>query len=117
MCVMSMVMDHYYDKWKDYTIPYPPQPNTVPMPSGPWNPAPQTPPIPCPWPPYSPLPAIPTQWPVNPITPQDIEEFRKLLDRARKYDKDNNEPDCELEEKRKKVKDLAERLGVEIDFL
>jgi len=63
-----------------------------------------------PWPPYV--------YPPQPmITQEEIEEFRKLLERAKEYDKKNNEPDCELEEKRKKVKDLAKELGVEIAFL
>lgn len=52
-----------------------------------------------------------------PITPQEVEEFRRLLDRAREYDKRNNEPDCELESKRKKIRDLAKELGVVVDFV
>ena len=92
MCTVSMIYDHYHDKWK--------QPPYVP--------------------PYVPTPFVPNVIPnpyVSPITPAEIEEFRKLLDRAREYDKTHNQPDCELEEKRKKVKELAESLGVSIDFL
>ena len=85
MCVVSMVMDHYHDKWR----PLVPQPLPYPYP------------VPAP----------------SPITPAEVEEFRKLLERAREYDRKNNEPDCELEEKRKKVKDLADALGVKVDFL
>lgn len=101
MCVVSMVMDHYGDKWYDkYNNPKPPeQPDVI----------------------YVPVPSTPA---VNPLTPKeleefrkDIEEFRKLLERAREYDKKNNEPDCELESKKNKVKELAEQLGVKIDFL
>lgn len=89
MCVVSMVMDHYWDKWKDRT-------------PAPYHPV---------------MPTIPT-WPLEPaITPEEIREFRKLLDRAREYDRKNNEPDCELEEKRQRVKRLAEELGVEIEFI
>lgn len=51
------------------------------------------------------------------ITRQEIAEFKKLLERAREYDKRNNQPDCELEEKKNKVRELAEQLGVKIDFL
>lgn len=40
-----------------------------------------------------------------------------LLERARQYDIDNNEPDCELQEKKQRILDFAEELGVEIDFL
>ena len=53
------------------------------------------------------------------VSPKEIEEFRQLLDRARKYDKQYNEPDCELDEKREKVKALAKQLGIEdqINFI
>lgn len=55
------------------------------------------------------LPNFPTQ--------QEIDEFRQLLERAREYDRKNGEPDCELQQKRQKLLDLARELGVEIDFL
>lgn len=85
MCVVSMIMDYYHDKWQ----PLVPQPYPVPYPF----------PVP------------------SPITPEEIEEFRKLLERAREYDKRNNEPDCELDEKKRKIRELAKALGVEIDFV
>lgn len=61
-------------------------------------------------------PTAPIPDPVPAITPEEIAEFRKLLERARKYDRENNEPDCELEEKREKLRKLAEELGVDIAF-
>jgi hypothetical protein len=85
MCVVSMVMDHYWDKWQPYIAPLENKPN--------WTP------------------------PIAPVDPKEIEEFRKLLERAREYDRKNNEPDCELAEKRQKLLDLAKQLGVEIKFL
>ena len=87
-CVVSMVMDHYWEKWNPppYVVPHVPFPVYVP-----------------------PQPPIPT--------PAEIEEFKKLLERAREYDKKNNEPDCELQEKKDKLLKLAEELGVKIDFL
>lgn len=89
MCAVSMIMDHYWDKW--------PKPNPTPH-----------------WPQPNPLqPYIPPNLP----TAEEIEEFRKLLERARKYDKDNNEPDCELQEKKDRLKKLADELGIKIDFL
>lgn len=90
MCVYSMVADHYWDKWKDR------QPFTPVAPD----------------PPGGPYPA-----PVPAISPEEVEEFRKLLDRAREYDRKNNQPDCELDEKKARIKKLAEDLGVRIDFL
>lgn len=98
MCVYSMIIDHYRDKW----APYIPSPYKV-VPD-PWPTAPPSV-VPMPYP----VPALP-----SPITPAEVEEFRKLLDRARRYDRDHNEPDCELEQKKKAIQDLADKLGVDI---
>lgn len=54
---------------------------------------------------------------VNPLTQDEVDEFRRLLERAREYDKRNNEPDCELPAKKRKLKKLAKQLGVKISFL
>ncbi len=99
MCVVSMVMDHYTDKWKQYL------PEAVP---------------------YYPQPGIPQQ-PLGPTPDQiedfkkslqkEIEELRQLLERAKEYDRKNNEPDCELDSKKSLLKELAKKLGVEIKFL
>jgi hypothetical protein len=81
-------MDHYHDKWTH--------------------------------PPYQqPITAIPfTNYPMVPsISAEEIAEFRKLLERAREYDKRNNEPDCEIEGKRQAILTIAKQLGVEISFL
>lgn len=95
MCVYSMIVDHYYDKWKPY-VPLP-GPDIVPLPY-----TPSIPTLP------APSPKIPTQ--------AEIDEFYKLLERARQYDREHQQPDCELEEKRQKLLKLAEELGVEIKF-
>lgn len=87
MCVVSMVMDHYIDRWKLYV---PPNTNTN----------------------IDPNISIAT-----PITAAEIAEFRTLLERAREYDRKHNEPACELQEKRDLLKRLAQALGVEIDFV
>ena len=89
MCVQSMIMDHYHDKWRQY---FPP---SVPLF------------------PYT-IPGIPVQPLVPAITPDEVAEFRRLLERAKEYDKKNNEPDCELKEKRDRVLKLAKELGVSI---
>ncbi len=57
--------------------------------------------------PYIP-PNIPTQ--------AEIDEFHALLKKAREYDKRNNEPDCELAEKKQRLQKLAKELGIEIHF-
>lgn len=83
MCVVSMVMDHYTDKWWERLSTYP-------------NPQPAV---------YQPQ-----------ITDEEIAEFKRLLERAREYDKKHNEPNCELKAKKDKLRDLAEQLGVSISF-
>lgn len=47
------------------------------------------------------------------ITHEEVAEFRRLLDRAREYDARNNEPDCEVEDKKRRLLDLARELGIE----
>lgn len=90
MCVVSMITEHYRDKW----YPFVPQIQTVP-----WNP----------------LPAI---VPIQPqITPEEVTEFRRLLERAREYDKRNNEPACENAEKVAALKTIAKALNVDISFI
>ncbi len=93
MCVVSMVMDHYTDEW-GRRLPRRPGPYEVP---------------------YWPQPLGP-----QPMTPQELEEearkFKDLIDRAKEYDRKNNEPDCELDEKRKALKKIADELGIKITF-
>lgn len=106
MCVVSMVMDHYREKWEPL------------LPQTPWPLAPN---IPDPYRQADPdevRKALEQFGPKQPaITKEEVEEFRRLLERAREYDKRNQEPDCELDEKRQAIKDIAKQLGVEISFL
>lgn len=88
MCVYSMISDHFYDKWN----PWPNYPE-------PWKPNP-----------YAPQP------PVKIPSKEDIDEFYKLLERAREYDKRTGQPDCDLEDKKVKLRKLAEELGITIEF-
>lgn len=108
MCVVSMVYDHYWDKWSQppYRISPTPLPYQVPVVT----------PYPQPFVPVVPVPVAPVV-PVQLPTQAEIEEFRKLLERAREYDKRTGQPDCELEEKRAKLKKLAEEMGVDIAFI
>lgn len=93
MCVVSMVGDHY----KDYWVPT--------------------------------YPNIPS-WPANPVYPKDtpevsrtefedlkrqVSEMVALLKRAKKYDADNNEPDCEIEDKMALLRKVAKLVGVDLD--
>lgn len=89
MCTVSMVMDHYDDEWRRRLY-------------GPGRLAP---------------PSIQEPFITRPITQDEVDEFRRLLDRAREYDKRNGEPDCELDSKKQRLLELAKELGVEINFL
>jgi hypothetical protein len=97
MCVTSMIMDHYRDRW--YPLTPVPMPQPVPFSPGTgWQP-------------------MPTIQIAPAISAEEVAEFRRLLDRAREYDKRHNEPDCELDEKREMLKKMAAALGVDISFV
>lgn len=97
---MSMVVDHYNDKWqpfRDWTNnpnPTPPPNITVNVPD---------------------MEEIKKE--IRKIVKAELKEFKKLLERAKKYDEENNQPDCETEDKKKKIKDFADSLEIEIDFI
>lgn len=83
-----MIMDYYLDKWNQPPYKSTPEPITWPIPQ----------PV------------------VSPLTEQEITELRKLLQRAKEYDEKTNQKDCELEEKKEKLRKLAKELGIEINF-
>lgn len=87
MCTYSMIVDHFRDRW----TPLVPQPQT--------------------WPNAMPLVMQPL------VSPEEIAEFRRLLDRAREYDRTHSQPNCELDEKKKALKALAQQIGVDISFI
>lgn len=92
MCVVSMVMDHYHEKWTPlWTQPLQPAQPSVPI----WTQPPPTP----------------------KILQEEVDEFRRLLKRAREYDRRMGEPDCELAEKKDALKKIAKALGVDISFV
>lgn len=64
-----------------------------------------------PWQQNYPMPKL------NLPTQQEIDEFRRLLDKAREYDKRESEPDCEMDDKKRKLLDMARELGVDISFI
>lgn len=86
MCTVSMISDHYMDKWN--------------------NPTPQ-------------------QWVItNPPEvsreefdelKRDVLEMKELLKRAKKYDEENGEPDCEIEEKMELLRRVAKLVGVDLN--
>lgn len=95
-----MVGDHYRDKWTNPESPF--YPFTYP-------------------------PFIPTQ-PPEPFPDtikreefealkKEVEEMKKLLERAVEYDKRTNQPHCEMEDKVAILKKVAEAFGVDLKGL
>lgn len=93
MCVYSMVMDHYQQTWPQI---YPWVQPVCPDPSKHYPPP-------------------------RELTPEEkeaeLQKLKDLIERARKYDRDNNEPECELESKRQVLRDMAKQLGIDIEFV
>lgn len=118
MCTVSMITDHFREKWQPqvpgpYQVPYPP--NAIPWPS-----IPLTPQQPIDLEQLNkllqPKAALPTAEEIAAFR-ADMAEFKSLLERAREYDARNNEPNCELESKKAALKAIADHFGVAIDFL
>lgn len=86
MCVVSMIQEHYTDKWNN--------------PPGWTGTGTQT---------IQFVPAVPSA--------EEVAEFRKLLTRAREYDKKYSQPDCELEAKKELLRTMAEKWGIDISFI
>lgn len=47
----------------------------------------------------------------------DIEEFLGLVQRAKEQDKRDGNADCGSEEKKRRIQELADELGIEIEFV
>lgn len=96
MCVVSMVSDHYRDKWTG--------PNTIGRPNS--SPG-----------------SISTHSFSYPLVnaeelyrlKAEVEEMKALLKRAKLYDEVNNEPDCEMKDKVAFLKKVAESVGVTLE--
>ena len=115
MCVVSAMGDHYTDKWKDEY----PWPNGTDFPLQPL----------APFQPYQPLTnpekideSILTKLFKREVTRQEfddlkkeVEEMKKILTVAAEYDKRNNEPHCEMEQKVDLLKKMAGLFGISLD--
>ncbi len=109
MCAVSMIGDHYADKWgKNPWWPGPPVTPTAPIVPWPGNP-PAKPPH------RNPFDIFKTE--EIAILRKEVEELKRLLRRARQYDRDNDQPGCEIEEKMKKLAQVAKIAGYEDGYL
>ena len=90
MCVVSMIGDHYRDKWIDR---WPTLPN--------WPPATVT------------VTAISRQ--EFDDLKKEVSEMKELLKRAKEYDERTGQPDCEIDEKMDLLRKVAKLVGVDLD--
>lgn len=104
MCVVSMVGDHYADKWRDKIWVEKEQPFRIyPIDIYPATKKPDG----C-------VPLVPVSREEFDQLKRDVEEMKALLKRAKKYDEENNEPDCEIEQKMELLRRVAEAVGVDL---
>ena len=111
MCIVSFVGDYYKDKWP-WIEPYI-NPDKQPIPF----------PYKFPDPPEKPkeIPDI-TDWFKPQVSREEfdklkkeVEEMKELLKRAKEYDEKNNEPDCEIEDKMRILREVARLVGIDLD--
>lgn len=102
MCAVSMIGDFYGDKWRKEPW-YPSQPGPIPLPGT----------IPTPYIPYPPMPDI-SRAEFEDLKRQVL-EMKELLKRAKKYDEDNGEPDCEIDDKMEILRRVAKLVNVDLN--
>jgi hypothetical protein len=85
MCTVSMIGDHFNDKWKQ--PPYQQIFTNIPDVS------------------RAEFEAL----------KKEVEEMKALLKRAKEYDEKNNEPNCEIEEKMAMLRKFANAVGIDLD--
>ena len=98
MCVTSMIADHYRDKWNDRfgQITWP---NTLQpvMPTGPSH-----------------ITVIGVDQAEFNKLKAEVEELKALLAKAKKYDEETGQRDCEMADKVALVRKVAEMVGVDL---
>lgn len=88
MCVMSMIGDHYGDRWRQNPAVLPPQTFVI---------APQV-----------------SREEFDALR-LEVEEMKALLIRAKRYDEEHGEPGCEMDEKLVILRRVAELVGVDLE--
>jgi hypothetical protein len=108
MCVVSMVGDDFSKRiredeyWKKFITP--PHSSPLTAPSQPYQQQPG----------FSINLGFATAEEVA-VLRREVEQLKQLLKRAIKYDEDNNEPHCEIDEKVQAIKVIAKALGVDMN--
>lgn len=85
MCTVSMIGDHFNDKWK--------QPLYQQI--------------------FTNIPDVSRA--EFEALKKEVEEMKALLKRAKEYDEKNNEPNCEIEEKMAMLRKFADAVGIDLD--
>lgn len=85
MCVVSMVGDHFNDKWQE------PYYQKI----------------------FTNIPDV-SRAEFDALK-REVEEMKALLKRAKEYDEKNNEPNCEIEEKMAMLRKFADAVGIDLD--
>jgi hypothetical protein len=95
MCVVSMIGDHYNDKWSPYkkSTLFPDQSST----SITYN---------------FEIPVSRTEFEK---LKKEVQDMKELLIKAKLYDEKNNEPNCEMESKMAFLKEIAKAVGVDLE--
>lgn len=99
-----MIGDHYSDKWRlrlspPWENPYPSTTNPYPSTTIPALPE---------------LPGFIAREEFDELK-RDVAEMKALLKRAKQYDEEHNEPNCEMEEKIEILRRMAELCGVDLE--
>lgn len=99
MCVVSFIGDHYSDKWKKYPYVSPPPtiPDTTIVPNS-----------------SQIIFTVGVSREEFEALKKEVQEMKELLIKAKEYDRANNEPDCEMDEKVALLKKIAELVGVDL---
>lgn len=93
MCVVSMIMDHYQEKFKPYIYPTV-SPDMIR--------------------PLTEIPLLVTRGEFDQLK-KDVAEMKELLKKAQLYDQKNNEPDCGLEDKIELMKKIGQLVGIDLE--
>jgi len=106
MCVVSNTGDYWGQRlpkeypWIQPLIPWETSPTTNPlMPQNPVRPIPKP---------------APSQEEFDALK-KEVEIMKELLERAKKYDEENGEKECEVEEKMEKLRAIAAIVGIDLN--